>query len=320
MAYQGQVYSKNSSLTRKTQIKKYLKFVELFGIDRSPLPCSMVQVALYATWLARSLRYSSITNYLSGLNYFFKLHEFLPIDFDNYILSSTLRGIRRVKGDTPKRALPLLPNLLLKIFAFLLDTAGHVAWRAAVLCSFRGLLRKAHITDSDSSLLREDFRFYDWGVIITIKRSKTIQFGERIVEIPIARCSDKRLCAVFWSERHFRQLPADPKDKAFRIPTSRGGNLSKPFPYSNFQDTLRLFANKAGLDACQFSSHSLRRGGCTFLSMCGASIEEIKIRGDWASDTVYKYLMTPLGARIVLDIKVASTLGDYPLDVGLGGV
>ena len=54
--------------------------------------------------------------------------------------------------------------------------------------------------------------------------------------------------------------------------------------------------------------------------MCGASVEELKIRGDWVSDTVYEYLKTPLGARIVSDIKVAATLGDYPTDVGLGGV
>ena len=90
--------------------------------------------------------------------------------------------------------------------------------------------------------------------------------------------------------------------------------------YINFQHTIKIFSTNAGLDASLFSSHSIRWGGCTFLAMCGASVEELKIRGEWSSDTVYEYLKTPLGARIVSDIKVASTLANYPLDVGLGGV
>ena len=44
------------------------------------------------------------------------------------------------------------------------------------------------------------------------------------------------------------------------------------------------------------------------LSMCGASIEEIKVREDWATDTVYAYLKTPLQVRILNDLPVASSL------------
>ena len=79
----------------------------------------MEQVTLYATWLARTLSYSSILNYLSGLNYFFKVHDLPTIDYNNCILSATLKGICRVKGDCPKQAMPLLPNLLLNLFSFL---------------------------------------------------------------------------------------------------------------------------------------------------------------------------------------------------------
>lgn len=42
--------------------------------------------------------------------------------------------------------------------------------------------------------------------------------------------------------------------------------------------------------------------------MCGASLEELRTRGDWASDTIFIYLKTPLGARIVNDIRVATSL------------
>ena len=35
------------------------------------------------------------------------------------------------------------------------------------------------------------------------------------------------------------------------------------------------------------------------MAMAGATIEEIKMRGDWASETVYSYLRTPLHTRIL---------------------
>ena len=51
-----------------------------------------------------------------------------------------------------------------------------------------------------------------------------------------------------------------------------------------------------------------KEGVCTFLVMCGATIEEIKMRGDWASETVYAYLRTPLAVRIINDMRVAASL------------
>lgn len=291
------------------QVRKYLEFIRDFSASHSPIPCSSRQVALYATWLARSLRYSSVLNYLSGLNNFLKQHGATPISYVDYEIASTLRGIRRDRATAPKQALPLLPGMLIRMFSSLSSNPGHTAWRAAVLCSFRALLRKCQVTASDSSLLRGDFRFYEWGMIIRIRRSKTIQFQERILEIPVARCSNHLLCAVYWTERHFSEAPAPPEAMAFRLPLGGGGGEDTfPLPYPTYQSTLKIFARRAGLDPDTISSHSLRRGGCTYLSMCGASIEELRVRGDWATDTVFTYLKTPLTVRIMNDMRVATSL------------
>ena len=124
----------------------------------------------------------------------------------------------RSKGDLVKQALPLLPSHLLAIFSFLTINPGHVSWRAAILCCFRGLLRKCQVTLSDSSLRRKNFKFFRWGMVLKITRTKMIQFSERFLQIPIARCQDIRLCAVHWTELHFTQLPASPDSLAFRVP------------------------------------------------------------------------------------------------------
>ena len=118
-----------------------------------PFPCDPIQVALYATWLARTFKYSSITNYLSGLCFFLRQNGFAGIDYSDFILSSTLKGIRQRLGNTPTQAIPLLPSMLRRLFGNLTENPGHNAWRAAVLCSFRGLLRKSQITHSDAVLL-----------------------------------------------------------------------------------------------------------------------------------------------------------------------
>ena len=311
--FQAHSYAPNSLTTRSMQVRKYLEFIKDFSGSHAPTPCPSTQVALYATWLARSLKYSSVLNYLSGLNNFLKQNGATPIAYLDYEVASTLRGIRRDLGSAPKRASPLLPDMLVRMFAFLSSNLGHTAWRAAVLCSFRALLRKCQVTSSDSSLQRCDFRFFGWGMIIRIRRSKTIQFQERILEIPVARCRDHSLCAVYWVERHFREVPALPGEMAFRLPEGGAGrDVTYPFPYPTYQATLKIFAAKAGLDPTAISSHSLRRGGCTYLSMCGATIEELKVRGDWASDTIFTYLKTPLTARIMNDMRVATSLASGP--------
>ena len=143
-------------------------------------------------------------------------------------------------------------------------------------------------------------------MIIVIRRSKTIQFSERVFEIPVARCQNTELCAVHWTGLHFQQIPTTPGSIAFRIPGERGAPA--PLPYGWYQTTLRIFAEKAGLDPSSVSSHSLRRGGCTYLSLCRVTIEELQTRGDWATDTVFTYLKTPLTIRIMNDIHVATTI------------
>ena len=197
--------------------------------------------------------------------------------------------------------------MLLKMFKFLTLNAGHISWRAAFLCSFRGLLRKAHVTLLDATLLRKDFSFFQWGMMLKIRKSKKIQFAERTILIPMSRCPDIRLCAVHWTELHFRQLPAPPDSPAFLVPSD--DNQNTPLTYGIYQSSLKRFGGLAGLDVQQLSSHSLRRGGCTYLSLSGATLEEIRARGDWTSNAVFLYLQTPLSVRILNDMRVATMLG-----------
>ena len=53
---------------------------------------------------------------------------------------------------------------------------------------------------------------------------------------------------------------------------------------------LQLLLARIGLDAKEYGTHSLRRGGATFLMLCGVPLHTIKAIGDWHSDCVTRYL------------------------------
>lgn len=288
------------------QIRKYLSFIDDYSGILTPIPCPPAQVALYITHLSKTLCYSSITNYLSGLNFMLKSEGQDPIDFTNFKVRSVLGGAKRTLGANPRQAAPLLPAHLRTMFSYMSDSVGDVSIRSAILTSFRGLLRKSQITLSDSTLLRSDFVFYPWGMVLKVRRSKTIQFSERELLIPISKLDNTDLCAVYWCRKHFHMTKVSGNSPAFQIPSPTGG--FSPLTYKVLQATLKYLTSKLGLAQEYFSSHSLRRGGCTYLAQQGASIEEIRRRGDWKSDSVYKYIKLPLSDRIISDMRVAKVL------------
>ena len=71
-----------------------------------------------------------------------------------------------------------------------------------------------------------------------------------------------------------------------------------------------MYAAAVGLASECFSTHSLRRGGATFLHMTGIPLQEIMTIGDWTSATVFKYFQLPLSHRICQDYRVATILSD----------
>ena len=298
-------YARSTIGVRATQVKAYLNFCELFEDEVCPYPCDADQVCFYMTFLARRLCFSSIRNYLSGLNNHLKDLGCAPIDYGNHYIKKCLGGIRRIKGNEVKQAAPLLPLELLRLFSVFRPSVGHTAVRAAMLLSFRALLRKAHVTESDCSLKRGDLEFHQWGLMLYVRKSKTNQYRQRVHRIPVAKVANKDLCAVYWVSRHFEQCPAPLDARAFRMP--RTGH-SIPLSYAFYSAVLKMACTAIGLPPGEFSSHSLTRGGATFLRLCGASLEEIKERGDWRSDCVRQYLKASVVERLTMDMRVAVLL------------
>ena len=265
--YRFHTFAVNTKATYRTHRTSYLRFCSRMGYP--PLPAQSAHLCQYAAFLARSLKPSSIPGYLNIIGVLHK--EFnLPNPLkDNCPLQSLLTGIRRVNGEPPSQKLPITPDLLLQIHSQLnLRSSIDASFWAICLVSFYGMLRKSHLLvkspgslDSSQQLLRSDFHTYSWGSLVTIRWSKTIQFRERVVQLPLPAIPGSPLCPVLAIKRAWYFTGnAPPNSHAFAYLNSPDLQL-KVFSYPLFLRKLRAILQSLNLPAKDYACHSFRRGG-----------------------------------------------------------
>ncbi len=100
-------------------------------------------------------------------------------------------------------------------------------------------------------------------------------------------------CPVMLTQKYFEFL-GDHQGSV--VPQCSPGNRNKPHPnrslnYTSASEDLQYTFGMAGINARDYSEHSMKRGGATEAARCGASREEIQIAGHWACPrTVEKYI------------------------------
>lgn len=177
---------------------------------------SLHRLCLYVTQLAYTCSYRTIKTYLYGVRVLHLeagLMNPLPTFFN---LERTLRGIKRVKGDvTPSPKLAVTPDMLARIIGRLdLFNPGNMAFVAAALVAFFGFFRKANVCpvkDTSNPALdlspvrRNDFEFSSDSALVWVNlhKTKTIQFGQRILRVPLPAIPGSVLCPVTALRRLF---------------------------------------------------------------------------------------------------------------------
>lgn len=270
-----------------------MDFCARLGID--PTPASSAQLCMYAAWLARKYKFNSIKPYLNAVR-LAHLEEELPNPMlKNYHLESTLRGIRRALGDQVMRKLPITPNLLRSVLDFIdLSLPLHSAFWAACLVMFFGLLRRSNtLYDSTQAragkfLKKNHVELTRDGVLIKLPWSKTIQFGSRVLTIPLPRIRGHCLCPTQAVAHHFQTSPSeDPDLHAFAY--IHQGHPT-PLTPQVFIKLLRSALTPSVEDPKSYAGHSFRRGGAVWAFYSGVEVEAIRLLGDWKSDSYRVYL------------------------------
>ena len=143
-----------------------------------------------------------------------------------------IRGLRRILGDAQEQKLPITPKILLQIYPQLAAASNSGFW-PAMLIGFYTFFRKSNLVPKSAKefdpvkiMSHCDILMWPWGLVICVRWSKTIQFRECQLLIPVIRLSKGHpLCPVQAYKRHISLFPATPASLAF----SRNSNNPSSF-------------------------------------------------------------------------------------------
>jgi len=255
-------------------------------------------------------KYSTIINYLFAINV---LHwHFGHVTFqDVFSIKIIIPGLQCILGNAQVQKLSITPGILVRIQPQLAAPSDSGFW-TAMLLEFYMFFRKSNLVpksgknfDPAKTLSRRDIIIRPWGLIICVRWSKTIQFRERQLLIPVLQLTKGHcLCPVQAYERPLSVFPAPHISPAFLHSIS--GHAT---PISHYEFTAKLckVLSQGGFPASKFSGHSFRRGGATYAFRCRVPVELISLQGDWSSDTVFLYIAQPLERRLSVAKLIART-------------
>jgi hypothetical protein len=295
-------FAEGTQRNLRTQWKTFLLFCTYFQF--SAFPVDATTLCLYAQFLSRSFKsVDSIRNYISGVRV---LHLFLDLDtsqFDSFQLRLLSRGLKRLNPHCPKQALPITPAILVSLVGLLdlTDPNDSTFW-CLFLFAFYLMARKSNLVPT----VRADFKdgkFIRRGdvsgdadmLLVKFSWTKTIQFGQRVLIMPLLSMTDSSLCPVKAFLNMIELVPGSPSDAVFLLVDN---GKTRPLTYGVFQSTLRRLLGGIVENPSDYSSHSFRRGGASWAFHSGVTSELIQLAGDWRSDAYKLYLQYSLEDKV----------------------
>ena len=256
----GSSKSFNTLRAYKSDFYDFEKFCSNFGFKS--IPSDPKVISLYLTDLSNKSKFSTLKRRLASINVIHKIKGF-HIDIKHPIITENLIGIKRRIGSYQKGKKPILINNLYQIIDFINQNQVNTHLqstrdKAIILLGFAGGFRRSELV----SLEKSDLEFISEGLKITLKKSKSDQYGQGLIKgIPYFK--NNKYCPVI----------------AVKEWMSSSDNLTEKrlFPYSD--KTVALIVKKylglIGLDNKQYSGHSLRSGFATSTAASGADERSI---------------------------------------------
>lgn len=177
-------------------------------------------------------------------------------------VQAVLKGIRRAKGIAQTKKAPVLVPELRKMVGGLPTTTIGLRDRALLLMGFAGAFRRSELI----ALEVGDVVFTGDGLEVNLRRSKTDQEGAgQRVGVPFG--SDPATCPVR-SLRKWLDAAELKEGRLFRS-VNRHGHVGGSLTGHGVALIVKRAAERAGLDAGNYSGHSLRAGLATAAAKAG---------------------------------------------------
>ena len=264
---------------------------ELFCIKNGfkSLPSEPKIIALYLTHLStNNAKMSTLKRRLVSIGIIHKLKgQYLDTKHPSII--ENLMGIKRRKGSMQIGKKPLLINDLKKIINVIDEQKKPeikiLRDRTIILIGFSGGFRRKEIVSLDY----QDLDFVSEGLKITLRKSKTDQFGQGLVKgLPYFNSS--QYCPVV-SIKKWLKVSKIKFGSVFRRFT-KGLNLSETrLTDQTVALLIKEYLNLAGIDNKHYSGHSLRSGFATSAAEFGAEERSIMaMTGHKSSEMVRRYI------------------------------
>ena len=276
----------NTLRAYKSDFKDFGAFCAKHGFKS--IPTEPKVVSLYLTHLSASSKISTLRRRLVSIGVVHKLKGHY-LDTKHPVIIENLMGIKRKKGSLQTGKKPILINHLKQIVNVIdeqkIEKIKKLRNRTLILIGFGGGFRRTELISID----HEDLDFVEEGVKITLRKSKTDQFGEGLVK-GLPYFSSDKYCPVT-SLKNWINLSKIKTGPIFRrfakgsILTSH--RLSDQSVVLIIKDYLKL----AGIESQNFSGHSLRSGFATVAAESGADERSIMaMTGHKTTQMVRRYI------------------------------
>ncbi len=253
------------------------------------LPSEPSTVSLYLTFLStKDIKISTLKRRLVSIGVIHKLKGHY-LDTKHPSIIENLMGIKRRKGSIQKGKKPILINSLKKIINVIdqniKDEIKKFRDRSILLVGFSGGFRRNEIVSLDY----DDLDFVTEGLKITLKKSKTDQYGEGSIKgLPYFKNSE--YCPVIsikkWLE--ISEINSGPVFRRF----TKGLKLSENrLTDQTVALLIKEYLNLAGIDNKNYSGHSLRSGFATSAAESGVEERNIMaMTGHKSTEMVRRYI------------------------------
>jgi len=253
------------------------------------LPSEPKVVSLYLTHLStKDAKMSTLKRRLVSIGVIHKLKGHY-LDTKHPAIIENIMGIKRRKGIFQKAKKPLLINSLKKIINVIdqqkKEEIKKLRDRSIILIGFSGGFRRNEIVSLDY----DDLDFVPEGLKLSIRRSKTDQYGQGFTKA-LPYFDSSQYCPVV-SLKKLLELSKIRSGAVFRR-FSKGSKLSENrLTDQTVALLIKEYLNLAGIDSQNFSGHSLRSGFATSAAESGVEERNIMaMTGHKSTEMVRRYI------------------------------
>jgi len=253
------------------------------------LPSEPKIISLYLTHLStKDAKISTLKRRLVSIGVIHKLKGYY-LDTKHPSIIENIMGIKRRKGSSQKGKKPILINHLKEIINVIdylkVEKIKKLRDRTIILIGFSGGFRRNEIVSLDY----DDLDFVPEGLKISLRRSKTDQFGEGTLK-GLPYFDNPEYCPVISITNWLNKsgINSGPLFRRF----TKGSKLSdNRLTDQTVALLIKEYLELAGIDSKNYSGHSLRSGFATSAAESGVEERTIMaMTGHKSTEMVRRYI------------------------------